>query len=170
MNIRTFSVLAAVPLLLAGTVPFALAENRDALPQLVAQASGSEKRENYQGRRFERMVEALNLSDGQADQIKAIHEQAQTESQGDRESLRAEMEQMRSLIRQGASVDQLRNQHNQIKAIRERLSEDRFERMLQTYEILSPEQRQKFADLHQGRRGGWGRKGSPAMGPQSLVF
>ena len=62
---------------------------------------------------------------------------------------------MRSLLTSNANPNQLRQQHQAMQDLRQQLGNSRFESMLEVREILTPEQRQKMADMmaqHRGKR------------------
>ncbi len=58
-----------------------------------------------------------------------------------------------------ASDDQLRQQHQEMQALRQQVETRRFETMLQIRKVLTPEQRAKAAQLMQEHRGGHHHRG-----------
>ena len=170
MKLRYLAILAAVPLLLpVGHSLTQLASNTkvayaEPAPELIAQATDSpESGGPRKGRRFQKLVEELDLTSEQQEAIRAIREEARSEKQALRQQMRQERETMRTLLASDTSRDELRSQHQKMLALRQDMATKRFETMLDVRDQLTPEQRAKFAELRgkhrgrHGRRGRWGR-------------
>jgi periplasmic protein CpxP/Spy len=171
MKVRPLYLLVAAPLLFGAVVPFALAQTNSTPGSDTQQVQPGERRERFKEmrkNRMERMVQELGLTQDQQTRIQAIRENAKNDKNPQRQQLRAEMENLRSLIAKSASTSELRQQHNKIKALRDQMGDQRFESMLQVYEVLTPEQRTKFAEMMQ-RRGGMRGQGSGGRGPQAFL-
>ena len=97
--------------------------------------------------------EQLNLSADQKAQIKQIRDQEKTSSEGLRQQMKAAAEKQKSLMTGNATDDQLRQQHREMQALHQQVSERRFDTMLKIRQILTPEQRVKAAQLMQEHRG-----------------
>jgi protein CpxP len=95
----------------------------------------------------------IGLSSEQKAKIKQLHEQAKKDSESLRTELRQADEKMRSLFASDASADQLRQQHNKIQSLRQRLDDKRFETMLAERQILTAQQRSQLGKLMQQRQG-----------------
>jgi Spy/CpxP family protein refolding chaperone len=105
--------------------------------------------------KLERLMEQLNLTPEQSEQIKAIKEQSKTEAQAQMEQMQTSRQEMRSLFASDASTEQLRQQHQQVEQLHQQLGINRFETMLRIREVLTSEQRVKIAELmeqHHGKR------------------
>jgi protein CpxP len=111
------------------------------------------------GRRFERLeerkgrlIEELNLSPQQQQQLEAIRQQRR----GEIENLKQRMQQLRQemdqLLSTNAPESSIRAKFTEIQAVKQKMAEVRFEQMLATREILTPEQRVKFRELMSRRR------------------
>ena len=159
MKFRSIYLLAALPILVGAAMPFAFAGPQSG--NLLAQLKGekSERWQKFKAEHHQKMIEELGLSDEQVSQIKAIREGGKANAQSKYDALKTEMEAMRALVRQSASANELRAQHDKIQTLKQTMGTERFENMLKMYEILTPEQRTKFADSMKGRGGHWGRKG-----------
>lgn len=171
MKIRPIYLLAVTPLLFGAAVPFALAQTNSMPGPETQQVQPGERRERFKEmrkNRMERMVQELGLTQDQQTKIKAIWESAKNDKNPQRQQLRTEMENMRSLMARSASTNELRQQHNKIKTLRDQMGDQRFETMLQVYEVLTPQQRTKFAEMMQKRGGMRGHRGG-RRGPQAFL-
>lgn len=104
------------------------------------------------GRRLERLSQELDLTSDQEDRIRAIYEEAKTDTADEREELRAARQQLQELLASNASEAELRQQHGIIQDLREELGDRRFEGILDVREVLTPEQRDRFVELGAERR------------------
>ncbi|WP_439637973.1 Spy/CpxP family protein refolding chaperone [Spirulina sp.] len=107
-------------------------------------------------------AEQLGLSDAQRSEIEAIHTQAKTDSEAMRTQVEAAHEQMQTLMASDATDAELRQRHNQMQDLHREMGDRRFETMLATRNVLTPEQRVKMQELHGS---GMGRRG-PQSGTQ----
>jgi periplasmic protein CpxP/Spy len=96
---------------------------------------------------MKKMLEQLNLTPEQSQQIETIETESRTKNDTLHQEKQAIHEEMRSLLGSDASVEQLREQHQKIQAIHQQLDDNRFETMLQVREVLTPEQRNQMAEL-----------------------
>ncbi len=111
------------------------------------------------GRAFEppedrkgRLIEELNLSPQQQQQLEAIRQQRRGEIENlkqRKQKLRQEMDQ---LLSTNAPESSIRAKFTEIQAVKQKIAEVRFEQMLATREVLTPEQRIKFQELAGQRR------------------
>lgn len=107
------------------------------------------------GERMPRILEQLDLTPEQSQQIEAIKEQSQTAAQDIKEQLRTQRQELRSLLAGDTDIEQIREQHQEAQLLRQQLSNDRFETMLEIREILTLEQRARALELmeqHHNRR------------------
>lgn len=115
-----------------------------------------------------RWIEALDLSEDQITQIQAIRAAARDEMQPLRDDLRAARAAMHDLMASDATAETLRTQHEEVQALQQALGDARFEVMLETREVLTPEQRRELAQLLEERRDnrgpGRGLRGGPGRG------
>jgi protein CpxP len=107
------------------------------------------------GNRGGRLLEELDLSDAQKQEIKAIHERGRNQSQPTRDQLRQAQEQLKNLMAGTASESAIRSQYAQVKALRQQMADIRFDHMLEVREVMTPAQRQEFAQLMESRREQW---------------
>lgn len=120
--------------------------------QQIAQHHSPGGKRMGRGEGMSKMLEQLNLTPEQSEQIETI----KTESRDQNDALHQDMEtireEMRSLLASDASVEQLRQQHQRMQELHQKLSDNRFETMLQIREVLTPEQRSQMADLMSEKR------------------
>lgn len=101
---------------------------------------------------IDKLTEQLDLSPEQSEQIEAIREQSQTDSQALVEQLQTNRQQMQSFLTSDADPEQLRANHQDGQNLRQQLSDIRLETMLEIREVLTPEQRTQMAELMAQRR------------------
>lgn len=158
MSFRRISLLTVLFLSLSATSTLAVtysdvfsSEN----PQLTAQ-----RFERGQGRRRGRggdIMEKLDLSEAQKDQLQSIRSEYQPRLVEREEALSDAYATLREMMTDDASSSAVRRQHQQVQTLRQEMSDLRFESMLQMREVLTPEQREEFAELMEDRRAGRGR-------------
>lgn len=158
MNKYMFSAIATALLI----SPFAVnavslnseTNNPTEMRSHVTQIAHGQKRGQHN--RMKKLLAKLDLTSEQSEKIEAIHEQAHSDNEALYQEMRTNREAMRSLFNSDASAAELRQQHQEIQALRQQLGSNRFETMLEVREILTPEQRTKMAELiekHHGKRG-----------------
>jgi periplasmic protein CpxP/Spy len=159
MKFRSIYLLAAFPLLVGATMPLAFAGPQ--VGAFLAQAQGEKGKhgEMHQGDRHRRITETLGLSKDQVSQLEAIHDAGKNDSQAQYDALKTEMEAMQALVSESASANELRAKHQKIQSLKQAMGTERFETLLKMYEILTPEQRTKFAEKMKERGQRWGRQG-----------
>ncbi|MGA1623822.1 MAG: Spy/CpxP family protein refolding chaperone [Synechocystis sp.] len=106
---------------------------------------------NPQGQ--ERLMESLNLSAQQKQDLNKIRQKYQSQMEGLQSQLRTRQDELRALMSGNASDSDIRAKHNQVAALRQQLGDLRFDSMLESRKILTPDQRKEFAQLMDERRG-----------------
>ncbi|AGF51479.1 sll0858 [Synechocystis sp. PCC 6803] len=109
-------------------------------------------------------MESLDLTDSQKQQLEAIRQKYQGQMQSLSEQMRTSQNELRTLMSGNGSDSEIRAKHNQVANLRQQLGELRFNSMLESRQVLTPEQRQKFSQLMQERRNS--RQGRRGMGNQ----
>ena len=107
------------------------------------------------GQKMGKLLQQLDLTSEQSQQIETIQEQSRSDAQGLKERLQTQHQEMRSLMASDADIEQIREKHQETQELHQQLSGNRFETMLQIREVLTLEQRSKMAELmpsHRGRR------------------
>ncbi|MFP4133375.1 MAG: Spy/CpxP family protein refolding chaperone [Halothece sp.] len=160
MSFRHYSFLTILLLSLSTTT--ALAQNNfnfssSETPVLTAQFSGNDFgfRQGHQ-RRETNLLDNLNLSEEQKNQLQTIRTDYQPRMIEQREQMAQANQTLREMMHNNPSTEELRNQHEQVQGLRQEMANLRFERMLEMREVLNPEQREQFAELMQERRGNRG--------------
>lgn len=100
-------------------------------------------KQNYQ----KNLLQQLNLTTEQQQQIKQIHAQYQEQIHRRKKNLTLLEQQLAAMISGTQRVDLVRAKNQELVRLREEIGELRFEGMLATREILTPEQRQKFREI-----------------------
>ncbi len=154
MKWRTFSVVAATLLILplgtyAAQINQKVNNNQESATNManLAQYQVKHGRKHRRGEGFKRLLEQLDLTADQSQQIEAIQEKSRTEKETLRQQMQTRHQEMRSLFTSDSTPEQLREQHEQLQALHQQLANNRFETMLQVREILTPEQRTQMAEL-----------------------
>ena len=93
------------------------------------------------------LFQQLNLSSSQKEKIKKIHNQYKQQIRKKNNSLSVLQKQLSDLMVGTESVESIRAKNQQLVNLRQEIGELRFESMLATREILTPQQRQKFRDI-----------------------
>ena len=98
------------------------------------------------------LFQQLNLSHQQKQKIKQISQQYQAQIIQLRENLQVAQQQLAAMMAGTDSVAVIRAKHEEIAQFRQQLATLHFESMLATREILTPQQRQKFAEIIEARQ------------------
>lgn len=163
MKLTRVSVLTALAISLSSTAAYAAPHNRNSETLAQRQTNGNSNPEFISqrgpgmGQRDggQRWLQQLNLSTEQQQQIQAIRDRYQPQMDANKEQMRQTMDEMRQLMTGNASDRDLRNKHNELVQLRQQISEIHFEQMLAIRNVLTPEQRQQFAQQMQERRENW---------------
>ncbi len=91
-------------------------------------------------------LQELNLTPEQIKQIKVIHRQSKDSVTSKANAVRQDQEELRQLIASGSPKQQVLDKYNQLKKLKQDLTDAQFENTLAIREILNPEQRLKFAN------------------------
>ena len=93
------------------------------------------------------LFQQLNLTPQQKNQIKQIRRQYQGQIVQLKQSLQLAQQQLAVMMAGTDSVATIRAKHQEIARFRQQLGQLHFESMLATREVLTPEQRQTFAEI-----------------------
>ena len=120
----------------------------------LAQATGQPPNRKFRPSRFDggRLMEQLNLNQGQKQQISAIRQKYQGQMQQLWEEMRSKRQKLEEMMAGTATEADIRRQHQQIAQLDQKMDNLRFESMLETRKVLTPEQRRQFAQLMQQQR------------------
>lgn len=149
MFLRRIPVLAVLALSLGTTVALAQAH-----PQLFAQTVAQNQGQWHgHGGGPQQFMQELGLSQQQVEQMQAIKNKYKSQTAQQRQALRQAEQELRNMIAGTASADEIRQKHNEVRALRQQLEDANFASLLEIREIMTPEQRAKFAQIMQNRRG-----------------
>ncbi len=93
------------------------------------------------------LLHQLDLTTNQKEQIKKIHHQYKQQISKKRSNLITLQQQLSDLMVGTESAELLRAKNKQLVSLRAEIGKLRFESMLATREVLTPEQRQKFREI-----------------------
>ena len=94
----------------------------------------------------------LDLEPAQMQKIQAIRRQSREQIDRQRQEIQQGQQELRSLMASDASAEQIREKYLQVKRVREELADTQFNSLLETRQVLTPDQRQKFAERMHRRR------------------
>ncbi|MCU0548183.1 MAG: Spy/CpxP family protein refolding chaperone [Leptolyngbya sp. Prado105] len=115
------------------------------------------------GKRGMGLMRDLNLSSDQMTRIQQIRSRYRDQLERDRTTARQAQQELRTLMAGNATDDQIRDKFRQVQALRTRTAEAQFNSMLEMRGVLTPEQRQKFAERMEKRRGEMREQGRDRM-------
>lgn len=171
MKWRTFSMVTAALLILPlGTYAAQLHQQVDNPQECttnmtkLAQFQVKHGRKQGRGERMKQLLEQLDLTPEQSQEIEAIKENSRTENEALRQQMQTKHEEMGSeamprglsLLASESTPEQLRQQHQQLQDLHQQSANTRFETMLEVREVLTAEQRTQLAELiaqHRDRKG-----------------
>lgn len=148
MNWRTFSVVTGALFILPLSAYAIDSSSNNSIEDM--QPTITAHREHHKhGKepKIERLMDELDLTSEQSQQIEAIKEEEKTQTEALREQMDDEKSTMRSLLSSDANSDQLRQQHQKIQALDQQIKDNRFETMLQMRDVLTPDQRAQLSEL-----------------------
>ncbi|WP_430540984.1 Spy/CpxP family protein refolding chaperone [Roseofilum capinflatum] len=123
--------------------------NWDRQGTMIAQRGGPGQRgPNPQGR----LMQQLNLSEQQQQQIQAIRERYEPQLSQSREATQQAREQLRNLMTGNANENQIRAQHQQVQQLAQQMGNLHFESMMEIRGVLDESQRQQFGEMMNQRR------------------
>ena len=97
------------------------------------------------------LVKKLNLTIEQQQQIERIRRQYQKNILHQKKELESLKKQLTQMMAGKNAVSEIRAKNQELVLLRQEIEKLRFESMLATREILTPEQRQKFLEIIQSR-------------------
>ena len=105
-----------------------------------------------------RLLEQLNLTAEQKEEIEQIRQKYQQQITQTRSTLRAERDKLREMMTGNESTENLRSQHDNILNLDRQLRNLHFETMLEMREVLTLEQRQEFASIMDEKKANFRRR------------
>lgn len=111
----------------------------------LAQNPGDFKRNR--GNRMEKLIQELDLTAEQAQEVREIQERSQAENEALYQQIPTLKQELQSLWASEADSQQIQQQQQQLQAIRQQIGQNRWEDLLEIRELLTPEQRSQMAEL-----------------------
>ena len=153
LTLRRVGAIAALLIALGGAIAFRESHWVDATlePSLLAADSISQEAP-LPVKRGMGWLRDLDLKPDQMQKIQAIRRQSRDQIDRQRQEIQQGQQELRSLMASDASVDQIREKYRQVKRVREELADQQFNSLLEMRQVLTPDQRRKFAERMQRRR------------------
>jgi len=153
---RLFATTALVTLATGGSA-IAWENNsinsENALTQTMELAQAQNRWGGNREQKQSRLVEELNLTTQQQQQMQAIKARYEPQMNQLREEMKTERQTLQTMMTGNESAENIRAQNQTIANLNQRMRSLGFESMLEMREVLTPEQRQKFAQMMNQRRG-----------------
>ena len=105
------------------------------------------------GQRMEKLLQQLDLTTEQSEQIKTIQEDSKATAEDLREQMQTQRQEMKDLLASDTNTEQIRAKYQETQSLHQQLGNNRFETMLQIREVLTSEQRAEMAELMEQHRG-----------------
>ena len=153
MLAQKISVLSILILSLGAVVGQA-----QALPNTLPVQTLAQNFRGPKGRGPQMLMEQLNLSQAQMQELEEIKQKYQEQFSQQRQELHQAQQELSELMAGTASTRQIRNKYRQVSQLRQQMGALHFESMLEMREVLTAEQRRQFAEQMQQRHG---RRGKP---------
>lgn len=145
MWLRRISTISILLLALGGAVALA---DPPLSPSLAQNPEMPERRQRSQPG----LMEELNLSQEQKQEMEAIHFRSKEQIDQLQQELHQAQQELKELMTSSALTEEIRAKHREAQDLQMRLGELRFESLLAMREVMSPQQRLRFAELMQSRR------------------
>ncbi|MGG6270315.1 Spy/CpxP family protein refolding chaperone [Leptolyngbya sp. AN03gr2] len=147
---RVAIVVASTVLIVVGSAAVLRAIDFRQSNDVIAQAPSPRDRP---GRGEMGLLRELNLSADQMSRIQQIRSRYRDQMKSDRDAARQAQQELRTLMAGSANDDQIREKFRQVKELRTKVADAQFNSMLEVRNVLTPEQRQRFAQRMEQRRG-----------------
>ncbi|MBE9127136.1 MULTISPECIES: Spy/CpxP family protein refolding chaperone [unclassified Coleofasciculus] len=148
MLLRRVSILSVLLLSLGGVMALANPNSKGVIPSIVPTFEGQPPQKQSRLR----LMEELNLTSEQMQQLHSIQQQYRSQINNQRQELALAQEKLAELMASTATVDQIRTQHEQVQEFSQQLGELSFESMLAMRDVFTPTQRHRFAQLMEQRQ------------------
>jgi periplasmic protein CpxP/Spy len=94
----------------------------------------------------------LDLSPDQMQKIRAIRGQYQEKLMSQRQAARQAQRELRTLMAGDASIEEIRQKYRTVQTLHQQVADTQFNSLLEMRQVLTPPQRQKFAERMEQRR------------------
>ncbi|MGK7955427.1 MAG: Spy/CpxP family protein refolding chaperone [Crocosphaera sp.] len=153
---KEFALIVTVLTLgIGGTMALANSSQENPSSILVSETeilAQEEQRKPRRRDRAEQFQQRLNLSDEQMQKLSTIRQKYRPQMEQIRQQMRTKAQELSQMMQGNTSENDLRRKHQEIINLRQQMGNLRFESMLEMRNILTTEQRQKFAQFLQQRR------------------
>jgi periplasmic protein CpxP/Spy len=133
-------------------------------PNLIAQ---SNRRLIRKGEGRDELMKQLNLNSQQQQQLTAIRQKYQGQMKQLNDQLRQNQQELKTMMDGTTPANTITAKHNQVMGLRQQLDKLRFQSMLESRDVLNPDQRKQFAQLMNQRRENWRNKKGDRVAPNA---
>ncbi len=148
MLLRRVSLLSLLLLSLGSIVALGKPNSNVLSPNLV---QNFENRPPQERIRYS-LMEKLNLGQEQQQKLRAIQYKYKDRIEGLQEGIHHSTQEFRSLMITNIDSGQIRNKHQEVQQLQQQLEDLRLESMLEMREVLTPDQRSRFAQMMEQRK------------------
>jgi Spy/CpxP family protein refolding chaperone len=152
MSYRTLAFLTAGLLTFGGAIALANPSSSSLQSQAGTTQTIAQTPTQKPPRGEQSWLKDLNLSPQQLQDIKSVRDRFKTQLTQQRQDLKQAQQKLRQLMAGDASESDIRAQYQTVKDLRQKLADTQFNSTLAMRSILTPEQRQKFANRMQNQR------------------
>ncbi|MEP0802530.1 Spy/CpxP family protein refolding chaperone [Funiculus sociatus] len=150
MSLSRVSLVALLMLSVGSSAAFAAPM---LLPQTVAQTPGDTSPQPQRRKNRDSFLKELNLTPQQMQQMQAMQARYKPQISQRAQAMRQAKQELASLMSSTtASTSQITAKNQQVEQLAQQIRQLKFESMMAMREIMTPEQRTKFAQLMQQRR------------------
>ena len=148
MNRLSFAAISAILLASPSTLYAAEIQPEDTtqIPATIQLAQSPDFKQN-RGNKMQKLIDRLDLTAEQTEEVRAIQERSLAVKEALYQQLPPLQEELRSLWASQADSQQIEQQKQQLQAIRQQISQNRWENLLEIRELLTPAQRSQMAEL-----------------------
>lgn len=153
MLLRRVSVLSLLLLSLGSIVVLGKPNSNVLSPNLIQNFENRPPQEPIRHKRIKHsLIEELNLGQKQQEKLRAIQYKYKNRIEGLQEGIHKSSQEFRSLMITNIESGQIRNKHQEVQQLQQQLEDLRLESMLEMREVLTPDQRSRFAQMMEQRK------------------
>ncbi|NRA67421.1 MAG: Spy/CpxP family protein refolding chaperone [Pseudobacteriovorax sp.] len=123
-----------------------------ALPLMLALSAPALSRPGGPGKHLKHILEQLDLDESQKTKMTEIRQNSRAAMRAQRQEMKAQRRAFQELLKSNASDEDLRKAFASLENLKAKLSQFRFENMLQIRKVLTAEQRSRFHELKELHR------------------
>jgi periplasmic protein CpxP/Spy len=148
MLLRRVSVLSLLLLSLGSIIALGKPNSNVLSPNLVQNFENRPPQERIR----HNLMEELNLGQEQQQKLRAIQYRYKNRIEGLQEGIHQSTQEFRSLMITNIDSGQIRNKYQEVQQLQQQLEDLRLESILEMREVLTPDQRSRFAQMMEQRK------------------